>query len=175
MDMFFKIFLVFAVLFTGCGYSTQSYRYKENRIRISPVVNSIRVSSEERQHASHGAYPALIEDRLTSRLVSEFNIRSNLEVVSRIEGALRLDCEVIDYRRQTLRYTDSDDPREQRLRLHVKMELTDSQGELLKERVVVGQTTFYLDGPQSRSERAAQHDLVEDTARRITEAVVEAW
>lgn len=170
--MFFKSLLLFLFLLSGCGYSTQGYRYKENKIRIMSVVNSIRIADEGRRYSSYTAYPILIEEKLTNRLVTEFNIGSGLQVVSQPEGALQLECEVTDYRRSTLRYTDSDDPQEQRLRLYVKMRLIDSQGEVIRERNVVGQTTFYLD---RKSETAAQEDLVDNTARRITEAVVEAW
>lgn len=138
-------------------------------------MNQIRVAEEGRSYTGYTSYPILIEENLTNRLVSEFNIRSNLEVVSHLNDALELECQVTDYRRQTLRHTSSDEPMEQRLRLYVNMILRDSEGEVIRERRVVGQTTFYLTGPDSKSETVAQGDLVEDTARRITEAVVEAW
>ncbi len=166
-----KFLLAFLLLLAGCGYSTQGYRYKQDKIRIMPVVNKIRIAQEARRYSEYTTYPILIEERLTNRLVAAFNIRSNLEVVSRTNDALLLECEVVDYRRRTLRYTDSDEPEEQRLRLYVKMKLIDPEGEVINEKTVVGQTTFYLDD----SEAAAQNDLVEDTARRITEAVVEVW
>jgi hypothetical protein len=98
-----------------------------------------------------------------------------LDVVSESRNALELECQLTEYRRQTLRYTDSDDPEEQRLRLKVKMKLVNSAGEVLQKNNIVGQASFFLTGPNSKSEVAAQNDLIEDTARRITEAVVEAW
>jgi outer membrane lipopolysaccharide assembly protein LptE/RlpB len=171
----YKLLLVCLIALAGCGYSTKGYKYKENKIRITPVVNKINITSESRKYSGYTAYPKLIEDRLTNRLVSEFNIQSNLNVVSKPEGALKLECQVTDYKRQTLRYTDSDDPEEQRLRLHVKMKLISSEGEILQEKNVVGQTSFFLTGPNSKSEVAAQAELIDDTARRITEAVVETW
>ncbi len=170
-----KLLLIFLLITTGCGYSTKGYKYQENKIRINPVVNAIDITSEGRKYSGYTAYPVLIEDRLTNRLVSEFNIQSNLAVVSKPEQALRLECKVIDYKRNTLRYTDSDDPEEQRLRLRVKMKLFDAEGNLLQDKHITGQTSFFLTGSNSKSEVAAQVDLIDDTARRITEAVVEAW
>jgi outer membrane lipopolysaccharide assembly protein LptE/RlpB len=170
-----RILLVFLLMVGGCGYSTKGYKYKEDSIRIKPVVNKINITSEDRKYSGHTVYPRLIEDRLTNRLVSEFNIQSNLDVVSESRNALELECQLTEYRRQTLRYTDSDDPEEQRLRLKVKMKLVNSAGEVLQKNNIVGQASFFLTGPNSKSEVAAQNDLIEDTARRITEAVVEAW
>jgi outer membrane lipopolysaccharide assembly protein LptE/RlpB len=168
----YKLLLICLIALAGCGYSTKGYKYKEDKIRITPVVNKINITSESRKYSGYTAYPKLIEDRLTSKLVSEFNIQSNLNVVSNLEGALKLECQVTDYKRQTLRYTDSDDPQEQRLRLRVKMKLISSEGETLQEKNVVGQASFFLD---EKSEVAAQAELIDDTARRITEAVVETW
>lgn len=173
-----KLLLIFLLITAGCGYSTRGYKYQENRIRIKPVVNAIDITSEGRKYSGYTAYPVLIEDRLTNKLVSEFNIQSNLAVVSKPEQALRLECKVIDYQHNTLRYTDSDDPEEQRLRLKVKMKLFDSEGNLLQDKNITGQTSFFLPGSNSKNEKsevAAQVDLIDDTARRITEAVVEAW
>lgn len=166
-----KVTLLVLFFFSGCGYSTRGYRYKESSIRIVPAVNKITVASEARRYTGYTSYPALIEEALTNRLVSEFNIRSNLAVVSEAENSLVLECEITNYRQTTLQYTSSDDPDEQRLRLYVKIKLTDSTGQVLRQRTVVGQTTYYL----FESESAAQGDLVADTARRITEAVIDVW
>ncbi|MFO8053095.1 MAG: LPS assembly lipoprotein LptE [Candidatus Omnitrophota bacterium] len=170
-----KLLLVLLIALAGCGYSTKGYKYKEDKIRIKPVVNKIDISSENRKYSGYTAYPKLIEDRLTNKLVSEFNIQGGLNVVSKSEGALRLECQVVDYKRQTLRYTDSDDPQEQRLRLQVKMKLVDSEENVVQEKNIVGQTSFFLTGSNSKSEVAAQIELIDDTARRINEAVVETW
>ncbi|MCF7873624.1 MAG: hypothetical protein K9L84_02680 [Candidatus Omnitrophica bacterium] len=172
LAIIYKLLLVFLMTLAGCGYSTKGYKYKENRIRIKPVINKINITSEDRKYSGYTVYPRLIEDRLTNKLVSEFNIQSGLNVVSEPEGALKLECQVTDYKRQTLRYTDSDDPEEQRLRLHVKMKLISSKGDIIQDKSIVGQASFFLD---KKSEVATQAELIDDTARRITEAVVETW
>ncbi len=167
-----KLFLILLLLLPGCGYTTQGHRYAQKRIRITPVVNKINIARESRRYSGHTSYPVLIENKLTNRLVFDFNARSNLEVVSQPRGALVLDCKITDYQRSTLRFSDSDDPLEQRLRLHVDMTLKDPDGQIINQRNIVGQTTFYL---ADKGELAAQNELVEDVSRRITEAVVEAW
>jgi hypothetical protein len=55
------------------------------------------------------------------------------------------------------------------------MKLLDQNGKIIKERDIVGETTFFLIGPNSISETTAQENLVDDTARRTLEAVIEEW
>ena len=169
------IILLSFILLCGCGYTTSGSLYQGNRIYVVPVANKIDIASESRNYSGYTAYPALLENRLTSVLVSEFNERSNLKVVSNEIGALHLTCSIEDYEKEALRYTDSDDVKEQRLRLRVRMKLTDPEGVVLEQRSVVGETSFFLYGSNRKSESSAQQDLIKDTARRIVEAITEEW
>jgi outer membrane lipopolysaccharide assembly protein LptE/RlpB len=169
--------LIFPLIFliAGCGYTTRGFTYKEDTIIVEPVANKIDVTAKHRKTSGFVNYPVLIDNRLTNELVNHFNIDGSLKVVSQDPEALRLSCEVTNYTKETLRYTASDEVREQRLRLHVRMKLLDSEGQVLKQKNVVGQSTYFLSGPRRRTESAAQNDLIQDTARRISEAVIEAW
>jgi len=89
--------------------------------------------------------------------------------------ALVLTSQVIDYEKDSLRYSDDDDIEEQRLRLRVKVTSVNSDGEELINQVVTGESTYFLEGAKARSEVSAQVDLIDDTARRILELVVEDW
>jgi len=180
-----KFFLVLLLLIVvGCGYTTRGFIYTESTIVIKPVINKINITSENRKYSDYTSFPILIENRLTNEIVSKFNIEGNLKVVSEDPKALRLVCTVNDYSRETLRYTDSDEVSEQRLRLHAHIKLTSGDGGVLKDKNVVGEATYYPDGisPDNESntivrtsESAAQLDLIDDTARRICEAVTEEW
>ncbi|MCK5289104.1 MAG: hypothetical protein KAJ14_10480, partial [Candidatus Omnitrophica bacterium] len=94
-------------------------------------------------------------------------------VVNNDNEALKLICEITDYKKEALSYSkeNRDEVSEQRLRLYVKIKLVDVSGEILKDKIIVGETTYFLTG----SETAAQEDLIEDTARRVLESVVEEW
>jgi hypothetical protein len=107
--------------------------------------------------------------------VNRFNIDGHLNVVQNEADALSLSCVIKDYRKQALRYTESDDVQEQRLRLVVHIKLTGEGNKTLQDRDVTGEATFFLTGPNSKSEQDAQSDLISDTARRIVEAVIEEW
>ena len=169
----FLVLLLFIVV--GCGYTTRGFVYVEDTIIIKPVINKIDITSESRKYSDYTSFPILIENRLTNEIVSKFNIDGNLKVVSEDPNALKLVCTVNDYSRDTLRYTGSNAVSEQRLRLNVHIKLTSGDGKVLKEKNVVGETEYYLTGANSKSESAAQLDLINDAARRITEAVTEEW
>ena len=168
-------FLILGVLLSGCGYATSGVTYKEDSIFIAPVKNEVDITSESRRFNTYKTFPILLEKNLTNTLVEKFNIDGHLKVTSVSEGALKLTCVIKDYRKEALRYTDSEDIEEQRLRLSVDMKLVDSAGAVLKEKEVKGETTFYLTGSHRKSESSARQDLIDDTARRILETIIEEW
>ncbi len=164
-----------ALAVIGCGYTTRSFTYDGNAILISPVVNKIDITSETRKYSNYTTYPILLENRLTNEIVTQFNIDGGLKVVNDDPEALKLSCTITDYKKETMRYTESDDVKEQRLRLFVQVILVGKDAAELKNKNITGETSFFLTGPNQKSESAAQMDLIEDTARRIVEAVVEEW
>ncbi|UCD15889.1 MAG: hypothetical protein JSV34_02245 [Candidatus Omnitrophota bacterium] len=166
-------FMVYGL--SGCGYSTKGFVYKEDRIVIKPVINKVDITSESRRNSNYTVSPILLEKRLTNTIVNKFNVFGYLKVVSSEKDALVLSCKITNYQKESLRYTDSKNVQEQRLRLMVDMKLVDSQGEVLKEKQVVGETSYYLSGTHQTTEESAQTDLIDDAARRILEAVVEEW
>ncbi len=100
-------------------------------------------------------------------LYTEANIN---EVKSWIESAY-----IVGYTKEAVRFTNADDVVEQRLRLKVHIALTDSSGKSIKAKDIEGEASFFLSGPNRKTETAAQEILIDDTARRILESVVEEW
>lgn len=174
----FILYLVSCILYLSlesCGYSTKGFFYAEKEIFITPVKNSIDITSQERKNAEWTTYPILLEKQLTNSLVDRFNTDGYLKVVNNEQGSLKLSCTITRYEKEALRHTDTDNVEEQRLRLFVDMVLNDSKGEVLKSKTVIGETSYYLSGSRQKSEASARQDIIEDTARRITEVVIEEW
>ncbi|MBU2103252.1 MAG: LPS assembly lipoprotein LptE [Candidatus Omnitrophota bacterium] len=167
--------VVLVVSLSGCGYTTKGFVYEHDRIVVVPAVDKISITAENRKYSQYQSYPVLLEKRFTSVLVGRFNRDGHLKVTSNKADALLLECVITDYQKEAVRYSDSDDVREQRLRLHVLMKLSNARGETIKERDVVGESSFFLVGPNRKSEAVAQGELIDDAARRIVEAVVEEW
>lgn len=168
--------VLISFLISGCGYTTGgTLAYKENNIFIAPVKNEINITSEDGRYGTYTNFPISVEKNLTNKVIEKFNIFGRLKLSNNPENSLRLHCVVTDYRKEALRYTDDEDVEEQRLGLYVNMKLFSSSGEVLKERTIVGDASFFLSGPKQKSESSAQQELVDDTARRILEAVIEDW
>ncbi|UCG35830.1 MAG: hypothetical protein JSW17_03275 [Candidatus Omnitrophota bacterium] len=166
--------IVFLILL-GCGYTTRGFLHEGESIFIAPVKNKIKIAKESRKYAGYVSYPVLIEKRLTNALIEKFQTDGHLKVTSSEPYDLKLALDITDYRKETLRYTDSDDIEEQRLWLTAFLTLTDNSKNIINRKEIRGEATFFLVGPQQQSEGFAQNELVSDTARRILEAVVEEW
>ncbi len=172
-------FLILSAVFlsSACGYTTRGSIYAGRKIIIQPVVNKIDVTSIDRESSGYVNFPILVENKLTNEIVSRFNIDGQLKVVSDDPDALKLSCTVNGYTKRTLRYDEGTDGtvKEQRLNLDTSIKLVGPDGEVLMDKTVVGQSDYFLTGTGAKSESAAQADLVTDTARRISEAVLEEW
>ena len=170
-----KILIFVFILLCGCGYTTRGFVYSSNKIFIVPSLNKINITTENRRYSNFTVYPILLEERLTNKIINRFNVDGHIKVINKEEGALKLSSEITEYTKEAMRYDGSEDVKEQRLRLYVKIKLLDPDGKTIKEREVVGETSFFLMGPNSVSEPTAQEGLLDDTSRRILEVVVEEW
>ncbi len=169
------VFFIMIFILCGCGYTTRGFSYEYDKIIVKPIVNKINITAENRSDTGYANFPILIENKLTNELINQFNIDGSIQVVNQAPQAMALNCAIEEYSKETLRYTNSDDIKEQKLRLRVNMKLTSPDGNVLKQATVTGETSYYLSGTNQKSEASAQIDLIEDTARRISEAVIEEW
>ncbi|MBU2044204.1 MAG: hypothetical protein KJ977_04585 [Candidatus Omnitrophica bacterium] len=175
--MFRCLILLVVFLSSGCGYVTKGSIYAGRKIIIQPVLNKIDVTSVNRETSGYVSFPILIENKLTNEVVNRFRVDGQLKVVSDDPEALKLFCTVDDYSKDTLRYEEASDGevKEQRLTLHANIKLVAPDGEVLIERAITGEADYFLSGAGLKSEASAQADLVVDTARRVSEAVLEEW
>ncbi len=167
-----KILFVSFIFLLGCGYTFGVFTDK--KVYVKPVVNVIKVSTSKRPYPEYTRYPILLEKLLTNQIVEELNKRG-ATVFKEFQESNILECTIYDYRQEALRYTDNDEVKEERLRLYVKVKYFSPQKELIKEKDIVGQTTYFLSGPYAKSEAQAWEDLVEDTAQRIVESILQDW
>ncbi len=168
-----QILFTLCLLTLGCGYTTKAF-IGSGTIYVKPVENNIQITREKRAYSDYQSYPILIEKQLTNAVVDEFRIRSNYTITSNNIGVNTLECSIIDYKREALQYDDFDEVTEQRLRLHVKFKYYNAE-EVLKEKTIVGEASYYLEGTYATSESDAFEELIEDTARRIVEAIADDW
>ncbi len=177
-----KLFLLtvyhflFAVIIAGCGYTTRSLitsSYKT--IYVRPFVNKIDITEETSVARRYQTYHPLLENDITRRLIDRFILDGNLRLAKEQDADLILSGELIDYRREALRYTGTDNKNVEEYRIdivvNIKLYDTSNQTTLWKEDNFIGDTTYFTEGSESTAIRTA----VEDLSRRIVNRVVDVW
>ena len=174
--VFLSCFLNLAL--AGCGYTTRSLiagKYKT--IHIAPFVNKVELTQESDSNNKYKVYRPMLETEVTRAVINKFLYDGNVKPVAEDIADLALKGELVEFRRDALRYTTSDDVEEYRINIVVNMSLGDKKnGKLVwEEKNFTGNATYFVTGPQAKSEEQAVQDAIKDLSRRIVERVVEQW
>jgi TolB-like protein len=167
-----------AALTAGCGYTTRSLlpaKYKT--VYVENVVNRINVTAEQSNLRMYRGYRPGMEISLTKAIIDRYLFDGNLRTAPENKADLILSADLIDYKRDALRYDANDNVEEYRIKLIVNMKLTDGKtGEVLwAENGFAGETTYNAMGSLAVSDSAAVGVAMNDLARRIVERTIEAW
>jgi hypothetical protein len=177
-----RFFLFFAVsltvLLAGCGYTSRSMiadKYKA--IYIKPFVNKIDISQESSAADKYRINRPTLETDITKFLINKFLTDGNLKPSAEETADLVLKGELIEFRRDPLKYDSGDEVSEYRLNLVVNISLWDRINDKLvwEERGFTGDTTYFTSGNRAKTEDTAIVEALNDLVRRITERTVEQW
>jgi len=162
----------------GCGYTSRSLiadKYKT--IAIPPFTSSIDITSEQQASRGYVTYRPALERDVTKRAIDRFMLDGNLRIVKSEEADLVLIGELKEFVRDAVRYDDDDNVEEYRITITVGVILKDRRENktVWDDSTVAGDTTYFLTGPNAKSEEAAVNDALDDLARRIVERTVEYW
>lgn len=162
----------------GCGYTTRSMiSDKFKTIYITPFVNKIDITYDTDAASKYKIYKPGLETDITRAVVNKYLFDGNLRPIKLESADLILKGELTEFRRDPLRYTDSDEVEEYRLNLVVNLELWNTEENKLvwEEKGFTGDTTYFTSGINAKSEATAINDALSDLARRIVERTVEQW
>ncbi len=166
--------LLIVVFLAGCGYSVRSASLgKLKTIYVEPFKNKISYGSQN----TRNIYLPLLEVNVTNAVIDRYLFDGNLKIGKKETADLTLRGELIDYRRDALRYTDGNDVQEYRITITIAITLWDNaEGKALwSETSFAGDTTYFTTGVQAKSESTALQDALTDLARRVVERTVENW
>jgi hypothetical protein len=177
-----KSILVFAfalLMFNlyGCGYTTRAYTGIYKTIYVAPFKNGINTADEKASYTKYMSYYPLLESTITRAVVDRFIFDGSLKVVKENYADVVLKGELISYNRDAVRYTDNnEDVQEYRITLTVNISLYGKAGELIwQKNNFSGDTSYYITGTRTKSEKDALDDAIKDLARRVVEGFVEVW
>lgn len=169
--------LVMAVLIAaaGCGYTTRSMIASKYRtIYVPPFYSAIDITREVDVGNKYKIYRPGLETDITKTLTNKFLFDGNVRPADMDRADLELKGELVEFRRDPLRYGENDEVDEYRLNLVVNISLWDKKEDkmLWEEKSFTGDTTYF---PAQKSEDAAIRVALDDLARRIVARVVEEW
>jgi hypothetical protein len=168
------------LLASGCGYSTRSLigqLYKT--IHVRPFVNKIDITSDTSVARKYKTYHPLLENDVTRKVIDRFILDGNLRIAKEEGADLVLYGELVDYRRDALRFTGEDDKEveEYRINIVVNLKLYDSSEQtwLWEVNGFAGDASYFTQGSLVTSESSAINEAVSDLARRIVNRTVDIW
>lgn len=167
-----------ALLIAGCGYTTKSLLPENIKsVHIAPVKNAINLAGEIGYKERFRVYRPGLEDALTNAIISRFVFDGNLKVASPEKADAVFEAKLIEYRRDPLRYSDTEDVQEYRVSVTLDATLYQSGTRkiLWHDRALIGDASFFLSGPHAITEDEAVEKVVEDVARRVVERTIELW
>lgn len=172
---------VFLVSIIGCGYAVRSvYVGPYKTICVEPFLNKVDIFSENATDLSQRfrTYYPLLEADLRTAVINRFMYDGGLRIAAKDEADLILKGELLEYRRDPLRYENNqEDVAEYRISLLVHLTLSKKGEEkpLWDEPNFVGDATYFTTGAQAKSEKSALDNAISDFARRVIERTVENW
>ena len=181
----FLVFGLWSLVFglTGCGYTTRSAivsKYKT--IYVKPFVNKIDITVETDAASKYKIYKPFLETDITKKVINKYLFDGNLKPAKEENADLVLKGELVDFRKDPLRYTESDEVEEYRLNLVVNISLWNNRENKLvwEENNFTGDFSYFTTLATSpnvtkKTDEQAIPDAISDLARRIVERTVEQW
>lgn len=184
MEKFFSrsarfLLLIFVINFlAGCGYTTQSLLPTNFKaIYVDNFKNSINVADEQSNIRMYRGYLPGMETEITKAVRNRFLFDGNLKVATETNADIVLRAELLDYRRDVMKYDINNNVEEYRVKLIINMRLEDAKtGKVIwEEKGFAGETIYDTQGQFTKSEDSAAKDAIADLAKRVVERTVEAW
>lgn len=165
------------ILFCGCGYNTHSLLPdREASIHVDNFVNKIKVTSEITDRNVYYAYRPGMESEITRAVINQFIFDGNYEIKDAKNACFLLKGELVDFKREPLRYDANENVIEYRLSIIVNLRLYKRDGDLVwRADRFAGESTYRTTGQYAKSETTAAQAGITDLAVRIVERAVENW
>ena len=140
-------------------------------------VNKINVTEETSDSKPYYAYLPGMEADITRKIINRFIFDGNYEIKDAKSAYFILKGQLIDFKREPLRYDADNKVLEYRLSVVVNIELYKIKEDepVWSENYFAGESTFRTSGQFARTENLAAQDAMHDLAERVVERTVESW
>ena len=168
----------FCLLLYSCGYTTRPGLPPHLKtVYVKPFVNKIDVTRLSSGYERFPIYRHQMEVDLTKAVISRYQFTGLLRPARQEKADCRLEGELLDLRRDALRYNASSQVEEWRLNVVVNLRFIDQTTDTVmwEEGGFTGDTTYFALGSNAESESSSLDRAITDLARRIVERSVESW
>ena len=175
---FYLLLSTCCLLTHGCGYTTRPGLPPHLKtVYIKPFVNKIDVTRLSSGYERFPIYRHQMEVDLTKAVINRYQFTGLLRPARQEKADCRLEGELVDFRRDALRYNASSQVEEWRLNVVVNLRFIDQTTDTVmwEESGFTGDTTYFALGSSAQPEGAALDGAITDLARRIVERSVENW
>ena len=175
---FYLLLSTCCLLTHGCGYTTRPGLPPHLKtVYVKPFINKIDVTRLSSGYERFPIYRHQMEVDLTKAVISRYQFTGLLRPARQEKADCRLEGELLDFRRDALRYNASSQVEEWRLNVVVNLRFIDQTTDTVmwEEGGFTGDTTYFALGSNAESESAALDRAITDLARRIVERSVESW
>jgi len=162
----------------GCGYTTRPGLASNLRtVYIEALVSKIDLTQLTTDYHRFPLYRPGMESDVTSAIINRFQFTGLLRPASPQAADSRLEGELVEFRRDALRYNASQQVEEWRLSVVVNLRFYDLHDNTLlwQEDRLTGDATYFALGPNAETEARALDRAIQDLARRVVERTVESW
>jgi len=174
----------------GCGYTTRPGLATHLRtVYIKPLINKIDLTQLTLDYQRFPIYRPGMETDVTTAIINRFQFTGLLRPAGPKDPDSRLEGELVEFRRDALRYNAAQQVEEWRLSVVVNLRFYDlrvapTEGQapaegggwlMWEEERLTGDATYFALGPNAESEAKALDRATEDLARRVVERAVESW
>ncbi len=169
---------VCCLMLSGCGYTTRPGIASDLKtVYVKPFLNKIDITALTAGDERFPIYRHRMEVDLTNAVLNRFQFTGLLRPASAERADCRLEGELVEFRRDPLRYDASQQVEEWRLNIVVNLRFVDQRTNSLlwDEERFTGDTTYFALGAHVESESAALDRAVTDLAKRVVERTVENW
>ena len=166
------------LLLSGCGYTTRPGLPSYLRtVYVKPFVNTIDLTQLTNDYQHFPVYRPGMESDVTNAVIRRFQFTGLMRIASPDKADSRLEGELVEFRRDALRYDASQNVEEWRLSVVVNVRFHDHHLNQLvwDESRLTGDATYFATGANAESEASALDRAVQDLARRVVERTVENW
>ena len=167
------------LMLSGCGYTTRlGVPTHLKTVYVAPFTNQIDITAIHTDTHHLPLYRHGMEVDLSSAVVDRYQFTGLLRPTNTPAGAnARVNGELLEFRRDALRYDASQQVEEWRLSVVAHITFTDlTTGIVMWDELrLTGDTTYFATGAQAEAEATAVDRAITDLARRVIERSTEDW